>query len=169
MRVPPESERLSFREFIADDFEAFHAICTDPQVMRFVREGVPWTPEQTRDCIHTANRLSRERGYCRWAVIHKADQQLIGFCGYVPTDGVPEIGWRLLREYWGQGLATEAAQNVLSFGLTTLRMPRVIATVQKRNHASLRVVEKLGMTFESSFERLGQDVLLFSITHDHIV
>ncbi|MEX1231635.1 MAG: GNAT family N-acetyltransferase [Planctomycetaceae bacterium] len=164
MTIPPETERLAFREFITDDLEAFHAICADPPVMRFVREGVPWTREQTLDCIDTAKRLSRELGYCRWAVLHKADEQLIGFCGYVPTDGVPEIGWRLAREYWGQGLATEAAQNVLSFGLTTLHMPRVIATVQKRNQASLRVVEKLGMTLESSFERLGQEVLLFSTT-----
>ncbi|MDA0832158.1 MAG: GNAT family N-acetyltransferase [Planctomycetota bacterium] len=164
MPVPPETARLSFREFVDDDFEAFHAICSDPLVMRFVREGVPWTSEQTQDCIDTARRLVRELGYCRWGVIHKDDERLIGFCGYVPTEGVPEIGWRLAKEYWGCGLATEAAKNVLSFGLTTLQMPRIIATVQKRNHASRRVTEKLGMTFESAFERLGNEVLLYSIT-----
>lgn len=161
--LPPDTPRLAFREFTPDDLEAFHALCSDPLVMQFVREGMPWTCEQTLDCILTANRLARELGYCRWAVIHKKDAKLIGFCGYVPTDGVPEIGWRLAKEYWGRGLATEAAKNVLDFGLHTLGMRRVIATVQKRNAASLRVVEKLAMTYESSFERLGQKVLLFSI------
>jgi [ribosomal protein S5]-alanine N-acetyltransferase len=105
-------------------------------------------------------------GYCQWALIHKADDRLIGSCGFVTTETALEIGWRLAPDYWGQGLATEAAKAALEFGISTLRFRRVTATVQTANMASVRLIEKFGMTLECRFDRDGREVLIYARTLD---
>jgi [ribosomal protein S5]-alanine N-acetyltransferase len=88
------------------------------------------------------------------------------YCGFVQTKESAEIGWRLAPEYWGQGLATEAARVVLEHGFQELSFQRVIATVQAENRASIRVIEKLDMQHESSFQRNGRDVFMYEIGND---
>ena len=110
-----------------------------------------------------AKETYKERGFCQWPLIHKADVALIGFCGFERTGDGSEIGWRLASEYWGQGLATEAAQAALDHGFQKLGFQRVIATVQSANRASIRVIEKLGIQQESSFQRNGREVSVYSI------
>jgi ribosomal-protein-alanine N-acetyltransferase len=107
--------------------------------------------------------MFREHEYCQWALIYKADGKLIGYCGFVNTNDDREIGWRLAPEYWGQGLATEAARAVLTHGIETLGFQRVIATVQTMNVASIRIIEKLGMSLVGRFDRDGREVLVYSV------
>ena len=160
--VPPDTDRLAFREWNDDDLDQFHAICSDPQVMQFVGDGQAWARDRTGHFIQSATEMLRENGYCQWALICKADGKLIGYCGFVKSDNDSEIGWRLAPEYWGQGLATEAASRVFTHGIETLGFQRVIATVQASNLASIRIIEKLGMTLVESFDRDGQEVLVYS-------
>ncbi|MBP89272.1 MAG: GNAT family N-acetyltransferase [Planctomycetaceae bacterium] len=160
--VPPGTDRLAFREWNDDDLDRFHAICSDPQVMKFVGDGQAWSRDRTGRFIHSAKEMFREHGYCQWALIHKVDGELIGYCGFVNSDDAPEIGWRLAPEYWGKGLATEAARAVLKHGIETLGFQRVIATVQAANVASIRIIEKLGMTQVERFDRDGREVLVYS-------
>ncbi len=68
----------------------------------------------------------------------------------------------LAPESWGQGLATEAARAIFKHGTETLGFQQVIATVQTANVASIRVIEKLGMTLVKSFDRDGREVMLYS-------
>ena len=159
----PNTDRLSFREWLDADLDRFHAICSDPRVMEYVGDGQVWSRERTGQFIQSAIDTFREHGYCQWAVIHKSDQHLIGYCGFVKTDTDPEIGWRFAPEYWGQGLATEAANAILQHGFETLRFDRVMATVQAANSASIRVIEKLGMKLEDCFDRAGREVRLYAI------
>lgn len=79
------------------------------------------------------------------------------------TDTNPEIGWRLAPEYWGQGLATEAARSALQHGFESFPFDRVIATVQAANTASIRVIEKLGMKLENRLDRAGRKVSVYVI------
>jgi ribosomal-protein-alanine N-acetyltransferase len=160
--VPPDTGRLAFREWNDDDLGRFHAICSEPQVMQFVGDGQVWATDRTLQFIQSATEMLREHGFCQWPLIHKADGKLIGYCGVVNTDTNPEIGWRLAPEYWGQGLATEAAKAVLTHGIKTLGFQRVIATVQTANVASIRVIEKLGMTLVERYDRDGREIMLHS-------
>ena len=164
MTIPLETERLIFRDWTATDLESFHSLCADPSVMQFVGDGEPWSRARTDQFVATAREMSQTLGFCRWPVIDKANSAVIGFCGFVPASNGAEIGWRLAKEYWGQGLATEAARAVLKHGFETLGFQRIIATVQAPNSASIRVVEKLGMKAESTFQRGGREVILFSIS-----
>jgi ribosomal-protein-alanine N-acetyltransferase len=162
-KLPPDTDRLAFREWNDDDLDRFHAICSDPKVMQFVGAGRAWTGDRTGQFILSATEMLREHGYCQWPLIHKADGKLIGYCGVVNTNDDREIGWRLAPEYWGQGLATEAARAVLTHGIIMLGFERVIATVQAANMASIRIIEKLGMTLVERFDRDGREVLVYSV------
>jgi len=162
-RNPPDTDRLSFRVWEPTDLNCLDAICSDPQVMAFVGEGHVWTRERTWQFIQSAIDTWHEFGYCQWAVIHKADHALIGFCGFVHRTAEPEIGWRFAPTYWGQGLATEAARAVLKHGLMTRGFPRVTATVQSANAASIRVIEKLDMKLLRSFQRAGREIRVYGI------
>lgn len=163
MTTPVETERLAFRDWIAADLLEFHAICSDASVMQFVGDGEPWSLARTEQFLVRAQEMSQSLGFCQWPVIDKASSSLIGFCGFVPANDGAEIGWRLSKEFWGRGLATEAARAVLKHGFETFGFQRVIAIVQSPNQASIRVVEKLGMKIESRFPKNGRDVLSFSI------
>lgn len=162
--TPPDTDRLRFRGWWNDDFDPFHAICSNSRVMKHVGDGEVWQSERTHQFIQSANENLWDYGYCQRALIHKADDKLIGYCGFVKTETDPEIGWRLAPDYWGQGLATEAARAALKYGFVVLNFNRVTATVQSENTASVRVIEKLGMTLERRFDRDGRGVMVYAVS-----
>jgi RimJ/RimL family protein N-acetyltransferase len=162
MSIPQKSERLIFRAWRDEDLDSLHAINADPQVMRYVADGQVWPISRTRQFIEAATEMLDRSGFCQWALIHRNSDGLIGFCGLVDTGDIPEIGWRLARACWGQGLATEAASAVLDHARDTLGLTRVMATVQAENVASVRVIEKLGMTQDRIFRRNGRNVATWS-------
>ena len=130
--------------------------------MQWVADGQTWSRDRTRLFIESALEMQQNHGYCQWPLIEQVEGGLIGFCGFVNTGNGHEIGWRLAQGYWRQGLATEAARAVLAHGIETLGFPRVIATVQAANLASIRVVEKLGMALDRRRDRNGREVMFFS-------
>ncbi|MCA8985198.1 MAG: GNAT family N-acetyltransferase [Planctomycetaceae bacterium] len=161
-----ETERLYLREWVPDDWKRFQPLATDPRVLRYIGHGKPWTDEQIKSRIANWIEVGRQRGWILWPVIHREDAELIGFCGF--WDGFPpdvEIGWRLRPDYWGQGLATEAATAVMEFGFRRWRFPRLISVAQPENKASLRIMEKLGMEFERRFPHDGVEVVCYSKTN----
>jgi RimJ/RimL family protein N-acetyltransferase len=154
-----ETPRLIVRRWTADDVEALHSICSDPDVMRYVGDGSPWNRERTRQFTEDAVATEQTHGYCRWPLIAKDAVLLAGFCGFIPAEEGVEMGWRLGSQFWGRGLATEAAQAVLKYGVESLGFRRVTATVHCDNRASLRVAEKLGMSVETRRELSNRVVL----------
>ncbi len=158
-----ETERLYLREWVPDDWKRFRPLATDPRVLRYIGHGTPWTDEQIQARIDDWITLGRQRGWILWPVIHRDDAALIGFCGF--WDGFKpdvEIGWRLLPEYWGQGIATEAARAVMDSGFQRFGFPRLISVAQAGNKASIRIMEKLGMEFERTFLHEGFEVVCYS-------
>jgi RimJ/RimL family protein N-acetyltransferase len=91
-------------------------------------------------------------GFGLWALERKWDCRFIGFTGLqrvafpCPIGGEVEIGWRLAREFWGQGFAREAAKAALGFAWGRLRLPRVFAMTISANRPSWGLMERLGMT-----------------------
>lgn len=158
-----ETERLYLREWVPDDWLRFRPLATDPRVLRYIGDGKPWPDEQIKARIVNWIEVGRQRGWILWPVIHREDAALIGFCGF--WDGFQpdvEIGWRLLPEYWGRGLATEAAAAVMEYGFRRWGFPRLISVAQTENKASIRIMQKLGMQFERTFQHEGFDVVCYS-------
>lgn len=164
MPTPPETERLIFRDWSAEDLESFHSLCADSSVTQFVGDGESWSLERTEHFLARAREMLQTLGFCQWPMIYKPGSAVIGFCDFVPTSDGAEIGWRLAKEYWGRGLATEATRAILTHGFETLDFQRIAATVQSPNRTSIRVIEKIGMQPESRFHRSGREVIPFSIT-----
>jgi RimJ/RimL family protein N-acetyltransferase len=154
-----ETPRLIVRRWTAADVESLHSVCSDPDVMRYVGDGAPWSRERTGQFIEKAVATEQTHGYCRWPLITKDAGLLAGFCGFVSAREGAEMGWRLGSQCWGRGLATEAAQAVLKFGVDSLGFRRVTATVHCDNQASLRVAEKLGMSVEARNEQTRRIIL----------
>lgn len=151
MNVVIETERLRLRPFREDDAEAYRPLVTDPAIVRYAGGPGPDTLEGVREIIRNAPLADYARyGYGRFAVEWKASAQLIGFSGlkFLPEFNETELGYRLLTDFWGKGIATEAGRASLDFARETLRLPQVISVIHPDNHASKRVVDKLGFRLD---------------------
>src|SRR5713101_7756943 len=164
-----ETKRMFLRPWEEEDWLAFRPIATDPEVMRYITGGTPWTDEQIQEFVQRQIRHFAERGFCLWKLLAKenAGGRIIGFCGLQPLviDGQPEveIGWWLAKDCWGRGLATQAARIALRFGFERAGLTRIISICRPDNAASQRIMEKLGMTFERNYIHKGVPVRLHSI------
>lgn len=156
-----ETERLFIRQWVPDDWKRFRPLGTDPRVLEFLPTE-PWSDERIQRFINKGIEVAKTRGWILWPVIHREDAELIGFCGF--SDEFPpevEIGWRFRPDYWGRGLATEAATAVMRYGFETFNFDRLISATHHSNRRSIRVMEKLGMTFEKRFMHKGQEVVCY--------
>ena len=148
-----DTPRLVLRGWSQDDRGAFAAMNADACVMRYVGDGRPLDQAGSDVLLEHVEAHWGEHGFGLWAVQAAGEPgELLGFCGLAIPSFLPEVlpavevGWRLRRDAWGSGYATEAAQAALAWGWDELGLEQVIAIVDPRNDASLRVAEKLGMT-----------------------
>jgi RimJ/RimL family protein N-acetyltransferase len=151
--APPElrTDRLLLRQLRADDREAFAAMNADPEVMRWIGSGA-LTPVASDGMRARMRREWTRTGHGLWALERTGDAAFLGFCGLSsPTWGGPalqgevEVGWRLRREAWGHGYASEAARAALGVAWDVLELPSAIALVHPGNERSMGVGERLGM------------------------
>lgn len=154
MSVLLRTERLVLRPFAEDDVEPFAAINADPEVMRYIGDGAPRTPEQTRSAVAKTMRHWEEHGWGPLAVTVASTGEFIGFVVLAVPKFLPEIlpavevGWRIGRPHWGRGYAPEAAREAIRFAFEDRGMDRLVSCVHHDNAASVRVAEKLGMALE---------------------
>jgi RimJ/RimL family protein N-acetyltransferase len=144
-----ETERLILRGWHDSDVAPFHAMCNDPQVMRYL--GPPLSLADAQLSADRQNALIVSHGHCFWAVERKADGAFLGFTGIKPGPaGTPlhdklEIGWRLATAYHGQGYAREAAQASIDWAWANLPDDQILAMTVLENTASWGLMERLGM------------------------
>ena len=161
-----ETNRLILTTWEPSDWITFRPIATDVEVMRYITGGVPWTDERIQYFVNRQVELFSERGFCRWRLLLKPTQEMIGFCGvgFWGDSLEPEIGWWLARPYWGRGLATEAARIALRDALERVRLDRIISIARPANIASTRIMEKLGLKLECEFEKDGLPLVRYVIS-----
>jgi len=155
-RTGPTTERLTMHAMTEDDAEAFFRLNSNAEVMRFTHEPLMQSVEEARDAIASYPDFDRY-GYGRWGCFLKTGGPTIGFCGlkFLPEFDAVDIGYRLMPEYWGRGLATEAARATIAFGFATLKLDQIIALTIKENIGSIRVLEKIGMRGDGTVEYDG--------------
>jgi RimJ/RimL family protein N-acetyltransferase len=160
-----ESDRLVLSTWESSDWVVLRPIATDVEVMRYITGGVPWTDEGIQSFVDRQVKLFSERGFCRWKLLLKPTQEMIGFCGvgFWGDNLDPEMGWWLARFYWGCGLATEAARVALRDAFERAGLERIISIARPANTASLRIMEKLGLKLECRFEKDGVSLVRYSI------
>jgi len=165
-----ETERLYFRRLAVDDLDALFTLYHSPEVRKYYSEGIPTYEETRQELEWIINECYVTYGFGMWATIHKETGKFIGRCGLCPMDIEEheeiEVAYMLAQEYWGQGLATEAAQAILRYGFEQVGLSRLICVINPGNRASSRVAMKIGMTLEIDGVINGEPTLLYSI-HKH--
>ena len=149
---PVETARLILRPFVAEDFEAVHAMRSDPEVARYLYQE-PLSEEETRDRLaRSIASWSSEGDWLSAAIVERASGATVGdvaFHWVSERDRTAEIGFILDPRHQGKGYATEAARGMLDWAFGTAGLHRVIGRTEARNTASSRVLEKLGMRLEA--------------------
>lgn len=153
-----ETDRLLLRPFSADDVDHLVALDSDPAVTRFINGGRPTPREEVVERVLPRFLWYQEQrnGYGFWAVEEKATGAFIGWFHLRPApDGgdpaEPELGYRLLRDAWGKGYATEGSRALIARAFESLDARRVWASTMVLNVGSRRVMEKAGMRHVRTF------------------
>ena len=161
-----ETQRLLLRHFVVEDASAIEAVFCDPAVMRYSDgvESPEWVQEWLTNMIH---KCYPKWGFGAWAIEEKSARDVIGYCGLsrFPSRCGPdeaELGFRLVRNHWGCGYATEAALPTCDLGLRVLGLSRIVAIIDPDNIASVHVAQKVGM-------RYRREIMFDGYTHpDHL-
>lgn len=147
-----ETSRLILRHQSPDDLDSLFALYCDPDVSKYIPDA-PRNYEEAREELEWhMNGHPKHPELGLWATIHKETNKFIGRCGLLPwtIDGQNEVevAYLINKANWGQGLGTEAARAILDYGFEKLNLSRLVCLINKENLASIKVAEKIGMTFE---------------------
>lgn len=149
------TSRLGFRTWQSFDLDDFAAINADPEVMRFFQK--PYSKEDTQAMMERMQLMYEDRGYCYFAVDHLESKELIGTIGLgwktFDADFTPcvDIGWRIGKKWWNQGLSSEGAKACLAFAKQK-GIPQIVSMASIGNLASIEVMKKIGMSHWKNFE-----------------
>ena len=145
------TERLVLRRWRDDDREPFAALNADPAVVEHLQGAM--SRDASDAFIDRIEANWSERGWGLWAVEVPDVAPFVGYVGLWPADYVAnrpmvEVGWRLAREHWGRGYATEAAREALRFGFEEVGLEEIVSFTVPQNLRSRRVMERIGLVRE---------------------
>lgn len=145
----PPTERLLLRRFTVDDSADLDDVAelnADPAVMRYLGDGRPMSRAQVlaEELPRLTAQYPGHLGY--WALDRRAEGDFVGWCCAVPTEPrAVELGYRVRREMWGRGYASEAARAMVDLAFADPAVQRVVATTMAVNTRSRRVMEHAGL------------------------
>ena len=152
MRTPVlETERLILRPLVVSDAETvFTNWTSDPDVARFMRWELHKNVSETQEWLASEEELIESDAVYNWGFVLKETGELIGSGGlvYIEPKGMYELGYNIMKKYWGQGLATEAAQEIIDFGKNELKQKQFYCCHAKDNPASGKVMTKVGFQYQ---------------------
>lgn len=163
-----ETERLILRESVMDDAPDLYEMNSDPEVLKYTGEEAFRSVEETKQLIRNYKDY-KKYGYGRWTTIVKATNEVIGYCGLKYLEDIHEtdLGYRWKQKHWGKGYATEAGKACLQLGFEQFGLEQIIAQVLAENKASVRVLEKLGMTYWKQLHTEENPGLLYRIKKEN--
>ena len=171
MTIILETKRLILRHQVIEDLDALWALYCNPNITKYIPDAPSTRAEAREELEWHMHGHPRHPELGLWATIHKETGKFIGRCGLLPWDieGVHEVevAYTIAQEYWGRGLASEAAQGILKYGFEQLNLARLICLIEPENIASQRVAEKMGMSLEKKvdlpLDGVNYPTLIYSI------
>lgn len=162
MKIFAETERLILREILPSDLEGMFELDSDPEVHKYLGNQPVTEREQISQVIQFIRQQYVDNGIGRWAIIHKKTNDFVGWTGlkYVKESinnhtNYYDLGYRIMRKYWGQGMATESAIASLKYAFDQLKVNEVYAMVDCDNDRSNKVLNKVGLRFMERFDFEG--------------
>ena len=160
-----ETDRLVLRQFVMEDDKDILEIMADGGMPHLAQFG-PLDIDYARSFLNRMLESYRNNGFGLWAVIEKETGNLIGHCGIhkvkineadvsaIARSEVPgtaeeksELAYRIYKKLWGKGYATEAAMAVCDYAFNILKLPEIVSCIAHDNECSVRVAEKVGLTY----------------------
>jgi ribosomal-protein-alanine N-acetyltransferase len=160
------TKRLYLRALEENDIDNLMHIWGNSEVMKF--SGGAGTYDMEKRSLSFYMNLQKEKGYAPYAVILKDNNVFIGVCGFNPPHdgGSVEIMYHFAKPFWGKGYATESAIAVINYVKSNLDFHELSAYVDPNNQKSMRVLEKLGFTYEGvKFHKISQKEEAYYIIH----
>ena len=175
MNIVLQTERLRLRPLDESDADAMERFCTDPEVRRYLFEDRILERDAIVDIIGRSENSFAAEGFGYFGLELREDSGqpssgLIGFCGHRRfEDGEQvELLYGILPEHWGEGLVSEAATEALRDVFDRCQVERVIAATDTPNQRSVRVLQRLGMTFDTRREFHDLDTVFYSMARDDV-
>ena len=172
--IPPmATERLILRKLLPKDYQDMYEYASNENTVRYLAWESHRTIAFTKNYTKFLQKQYKDGLYYDWAVTLKSSGKMIGTCGFTslaPEHQRGEIGYVISPEFWGMGIAKEAAEAVIRFGFEQMDLHRIEAKFIVGNDASERVMQKLGMQKDGVFrdymfvKGLFRDICFYSIT-----
>lgn len=146
-----ETERLILRKVTKEDIEDMYLYGSDEEVSKYVTWNTHETIADTKGFVEFVLNKYENKQVSPWGIEYKENGKFIGTIDFVwwqPDHKIAEIGYVISKDYWGKGLTTEVAKELVKFGFEEMDLVRVQARCDVENIASARVMEKAGMTLE---------------------
>jgi RimJ/RimL family protein N-acetyltransferase len=158
MKIFAETNRLFLREILLTDVDGMFELDSDPEVHKYLGNKPVTRKDQIIDIINFIRQQYIDNGIGRWAVVDKKTNAFIGWTGLKFVTELTnnhqnyyDLGYRLLRKYWGQGIATETALISLDYAFNKLKIDEFYAAASCDNLASNKILQKVGMSFIETF------------------
>jgi ribosomal-protein-alanine N-acetyltransferase len=163
-----ETERLFHRPFTLADLPRLIEMRSDPEVNIYLGGTLMQNPESLAKRIQFYIDCYEKYGFAMSAMFWKPTGEMIGWSGLQPLDGTEEIevGYGMIKEFWGRGIGFEAAQAWLDFGFNKKNLNRIVAVAYPENRGSWRIMEKLGMRYEKTETHYGAECVFYAITKE---
>jgi [ribosomal protein S5]-alanine N-acetyltransferase len=150
------TNRLFLRHIVPGDAEAFFAIRSDAETMKFFGHDPHESPDETKDVIRQMEERYTRKEALHWCITLLGEDRLISSCSLFYFDEGfhrAETGYELNRAFWGKGIMTEAMSAILTFGFSELGLHRVEAIIDIANERSKNLLLKLGFTYEGNLRQ----------------
>ena len=158
IKICAETDRFILREILPTDVEGLYELDSDPVVHQYLGNKPVSDRKQIIDVITFIRQQYKDNGIGRWAIIDKKTNEFIGWTGLKFVTNLTnnhvnyyDLGYRLIRKYWGQGIATETAIAALDYAFTILKVEEVFAAASCENIGSNRILQKIGLNIIETF------------------
>jgi len=170
MNVIGETDRLIIREITITDIDGLFELDSDPDVHKFLGNKPISSKSAVVAVVNHIQQQYIENGIGRWAIEEKATGKFMGWTGLkLVTERINnhinyyDLGYRLIRKFWGKGIASESAQFSLQYGFEKLNLKEINAAAHVDNHASNKILSKLGFKQGNQFSYDGSQHLWYNL------
>ncbi len=162
-----ETERLYLREMTIKDAESAYLLNLDLEVLKYTGDKPFKSIENAKQFLENYDHY-KKYNFGRWAVINKSTNEFLGWCGlkYTPKLDEYDIGFRFFKKHWNKGYATESAKACLNLGFNKYKITEIVGRAMTENIGSIKVLEKIGLTFFKSFCFDGEKGLIYKIKNN---
>lgn len=157
MKIHIETERFLIRDLVIGDTSGMFALDSDAEVHKYLGNNPIQTLEEAKKIITSIRAQYKEYGIGRWAIINKKTNDFVGWTGLKYEQKLRkdfnyyDLGYRLRKNYWGQGIGTETALASLKYGFDQLKLEKICAAADVNNIGSNKILQKIGLKPKGTF------------------